>query len=534
MYRFLIIDDEPVVREGISTTIDWHAHGFELVGACRDGREGLRALEELRPHVVLTDICMPFVDGLELAAAIAEQYPATRTILLTGYDEFEYAQEAVRLNVRDFVLKPITAAELREILDSVRIELDQERHHEQNQQRLQEQLQESLPVFRERFLNNLVSNVAPPEETARNARLLDLALPGPAYVVLVCDRDSGSPRDGLDAISVQKEIDGITRALPEAVSFSTPNDETIVVLSVQNHAGAVTDALEFAERIADHVEKTLGRTVSVGIGDPVETLKEVHHSCTTARIALEQRFALGPNQIITMEQVRGALRTPEPHPDSGDARTQLAHALKTGASTEAVTAFREILESVRMVEDPEYCALAMHRVLADALNALDSVEIDYRKIPGIERNPFAQLSRMKTITEMETWFLGFIEGARDLLNARRMQHSQRKAVAAEEFIRTNFGRPDLSLQSVCSALAVSKSYLSPIFKSHTGMTFVEYLTRIRMEEAETLLSRTDLKVYEIAERVGFRDSHYFSLTFRKQTGLSPSEYREHSWEASVQ
>ena len=89
MYKFLIIDDEPVVREGIAGNIDWEAHGFRLVGTCRDGREGLQAVEELRPDVVLTDICMPFVDGLELAASIAEQYPATKTILLTGHDEFE-------------------------------------------------------------------------------------------------------------------------------------------------------------------------------------------------------------------------------------------------------------------------------------------------------------------------------------------------------------------------------------------------------------------------------------------------------------
>ncbi len=112
MYRFLIIDDEPVVREGIAEIIDWKAHGFELVGTCRDGREGLRAVEELQPDVVLTDICMPFVDGLELASFIADQYPGTKTILLTGYDEFEYAQEAVKLKVHDYLLKPITAGEL--------------------------------------------------------------------------------------------------------------------------------------------------------------------------------------------------------------------------------------------------------------------------------------------------------------------------------------------------------------------------------------------------------------------------------------
>ncbi|TVR69278.1 MAG: response regulator [Spirochaetaceae bacterium] len=545
MYRFLIIDDEPLVREGISTTIDWNAHGFELVGACRDGREGLQALEELRPDVVLTDICMPFVDGLELAASISEQYPGTRTILLTGYDEFEYAQEAVRLNVHDFILKPVTAAELREVLDSLRRELDEEKHRKQDFERLQEQLRESIPVFRERFLNSLVKNAIPLPEAARKARLLDLDVGGPVYIVLVCDRDRVDPDNGLDAISVQNEIVPLAGSRPGTVSFSTPDEETLLIISLPERSGAVTGALERAEAISDHVQRVLGRTISIGIGDAVESLSDLPHSYRTARIALEQRFVLGPNQVITMQQVRGsatgtsaANASGRPEGTGGDSssltdaetRQRLTHALKTGASGEAVVAFRDILQYFRRADKVEHCHVATHRVLADAMNALDSIEIDYREIPGVDHNPFGQLGRMKTIDEMEQWFLHFIRGARDLLDRRRQQLSQRKAVAAESFIRENYHRPDLSLQMVCSALAVSKSYLSPIFKSHTGMTFVEYLTAVRIREAEALLGRTDLKVYEIAEKVGYRDAHYFSLTFRKQAGVSPSEYREQSWE----
>lgn len=537
MYRFLIIDDEPLVREGISTTIDWNAHGFELVGTCRDGREGLQALEELEPDVVLTDICMPFVDGLELAASISEQYPATKTILLTGYDEFEYAQEAVRLNVRDFILKPVTAEELRQVLDSLRRELDEEHHRKANLERLHEQLRESMPVLRERFLNSLVRSALSVPEATRKARLLDIDVSGPVYIVLLCDCDYLNPDNTLDAIGVQNEIRSVAGANPGTVTFSTRDEETTVLMSLEDQSGAVSRALELAEAVSDHVRRALGRTVSIGIGDAVESLSDLPQSRRTARIALEQRFVLGPNQVITMQQVRGSSTvsatapgvtgTPVPDPE---ARQRLAHALKTGAAEEATRTFHEILEYFRHTERVDSCRVAMHRILADALNALDSIEINYPSIPGVERDPFDQLGRIKTIDEMERWFLRFIEGARVLLDSRRQQHSQRKAVAAEGYIRDNFHRPNLSLRMVCSALAVSKSYLSPIFKSHTGMTFVEYLTAVRMREAEALLSRTDLKVYEIAERVGFRDAHYFSLTFRKQTGNSPSEFREQSWE----
>ncbi|HUX22634.1 MAG TPA: response regulator, partial [Spirochaetia bacterium] len=207
MYKFLIIDDEPVVREGISENIDWASHGYTLVGACRDGREGIAAIEELCPDVVLTDICMPFADGLELAAFIADRYPETKTILLTGYDEFEYAQEAVKLKVSDFLLKPITAEELRAILDRVRLELDEERRRKEDLYTLRRQLQESLPLLRERFFNRLIrGEVLEPEVSAKLA-LLGIELSGPVFNVVLIDPDRVEAGDELTRLGIENAVD---------------------------------------------------------------------------------------------------------------------------------------------------------------------------------------------------------------------------------------------------------------------------------------------------------------------------------------
>ena len=234
MYRILIIDDEPVVREGISETIDWNAHGFELVGACRDGREALLALERSKPDVVLTDICMPFVDGLELAAWIGEEDPTTRTILLTGYDEFEYAQEAVKLRVDDFLLKPITAEELRTLLDTVRLELDEERNRRDQLDRIHAQLAESVPLLRERFLNRLVRVAVDRGEASHKLKLLDITLPGPAYIAFVCDRDVGTDEDDFAVFAIQDVVERTIREFPEAIAFciaSIPSSRSDLRLS---------------------------------------------------------------------------------------------------------------------------------------------------------------------------------------------------------------------------------------------------------------------------------------------------------------
>jgi two-component system response regulator YesN len=528
MYRILIIDDEPVVREGISQTIDWAALGYELVGACRDGREGLEALETHSPDVVLTDICMPFVDGLELAAWIGERYPTTRTILLTGYDEFEYAHEAVKLRVSDFILKPITAAELSDRLAAVRRELDQERDQRERAARVYEQLKESLPVLRERFLNRLVRNAIDPDEFAHKTEILELEIPGPAYIVLVCDRDGSDGDDELTVFAIQRLIESTLAEHRGAVSFSTSSDESVIIVSDEDIDTALSRGLRCAERVSEVIGTQLGNTVSIGVGMAVDSISALPESFRDARTALEHRLVLGENHIITVDQVRGGSETPRAADNSG-ARARFIQALKTGEVGESREAIDEIVGDLRRTgAGTDACSVALQRLLAEALNALESLGLEYERVPGLESNPFTALDGLKTLDGMRSWFLEMSENARQLLDERRVRHSRYKAVEAEELIKERYAESDLSLTGVCSALSVSKSYLSPVFKAHTGMTFVEYLTHVRMERARELLTTGDFKTYEVAARVGFRDAHYFSLTFRKQTGLSPTEFREHA------
>jgi two-component system response regulator YesN len=545
MYGILIIDDEQVVREGISENIDWKGIGFELLGAAKDGREGLEAVSRLEPDVVITDICMPFVDGLELAGAIGEQYPRTKTILLTGYDEFEYAKEAVKLKVYDFLLKPITAAELTEMLQALRRELDGERDQAQKLERLQKQLRASLPVYRERFLNRLVRTDPSDPEVRQTVDLLELDLPGPHYTALICDLDppetgrrpsggllsssNDEPEEHLSSLALQNILGELAEECSGMISFSTPHEEAVAVISVEQSREGTPRALEAAELISDRVQRELRRTVSIGIGDSCSTLEELSRSYREARTALEHRFVLGANQVITIQQVRGGSERPG-SPGESEPRNRYIRAIKGGFSEEALSALTDIVQSLRNSgDDMDHCQVVMHQLLADTITTFDAVGVDYREVPSLGANPFKQLDSIKTLSEMERWFLAFLDGARHLLEGRRQKHSELKAIGAEEYIRHHFKESDLTLQKVCRALAVSKSYLSSVFKAHTGMTLVEYITTVRMEEAKLLLSSGDRKIYEIAEEVGFRDAHYFSLTFKKQTGRSPTEFRELSW-----
>lgn len=243
-------------------------------------------------------------------------------------------------------------------------------------------------------------------------------------------------------------------------------------------------------------------------------------------MALDRRLVLGSHQIITVDEARGGPAVPVP-PEQSELRDRYVRAVRTGDTVEARSALGELFDLFRRSRVPQdVCYVGVQRLLADTLNAFEALGIAYEEIPALASNPFERLAAITTLENMERWFIDLEENARTVLDTRRLEHSRRKAVEAEEYIRDHFADRNLSLTEVCSALSVSKSYLSPVFKAHTGMTFVEYLTETRMARARELLVHRDLKTYEIAERVGYRDSHYFSLTFRKQTGQSPTEYRE--------
>ena len=526
MYTFLIIDDEPVVRDGVSKSIDWESHGYTLVGACRDGREGLKAVEELRPDVVLTDICMPFVDGLELTAFISDRYPDTKTILLTGYDEFEYAQEAVKLKVSDFLLKPITADELRVVLDRVREELDIERRKQDDLDRLRQQLRESLPLLRERFLNRLIRGELQETDISRRLSLLELDLPGPYYNLLVIDPDKGDVEDDLLSLALQNVVDAVLCEWAGAAVFRAKRELIVVLISATDHTAAVLQSLECAEEISDRIKLSFDMTVSIGIGSPVPVLSRAEDSFRDAKTALGQRLVLGPNQILTVEQVRGTCGAQLPVTDE-PARSHVIRVLKGGTATQTEKALRELVALYRTSDRSiDECRLGMQRLLAEILSAFESLGIQQSQIPEVARDPFGSLGGMKTLEDIETWFSELHRSARSVLTKLQNQQSVAKAIEAEDYIADHFSEPGLSLTRICRALSVSKSYFSLMFKAHTGMTFVEYLTNIRMEQAKVLLGSTGLLTYEVAERIGFTDPHYFSLTFRKQTGVSPTEYRD--------
>ncbi len=583
-FSVIIVDDEAVVREGVRDRVDWHSLGFEVVGDYEDGRAALAAVRSAPPDVILTDIRMPFLDGIELTRTVAREFPEVRVLLLTGHDEFEYAQEAVRLQVWDFLLKPISARELSVVLERLAGELREDELRRREEQRLRRQWEESVPLLRQRTLNDLLSGAEPvPQVLSRLSELGIVFASGRVRVVLVSP-DPPDPAEIDDSPGIRNlAITNLTAELCtdpwQAVQVSVQDtDIAIIIVGPDPDLSQRTDQLRRAV-----VERELG-SVTVAVGPAYGRFGEVRESYHGARRRLAQRFLTGGNRVIADEGRRGAVGASgstgatgaagyrdagsdaagaaaatdagdagaaggggtgdgEHGAGSGDARAARdggATAVAAGSSSlpdlevclrnvdrsGAEAALSARVEECRRSHRPiPQCILILQRDLARVLDAAEALDVDFSWFMASHTNPFEELAGLPSLEAIQRWFSQLLDTILTSLEERVRNQAEVKVRAAETYLREHFREPGLSLTEVCAELSVSVSYFSQRFKSITGKTFVEYLTEVRMEHAKELLRTASGRGYEIAPQVGFRDPHYFSSTFKKVCGMTPTQYR---------
>ncbi|MGN7456233.1 response regulator [Paenibacillus pasadenensis] len=528
MYKLILADDEPIVREGLMNTIDWASHGFELAGDYANGRDALEAVERIRPDLVLTDINMPFMDGLELSARISASHPAVKIIILTGYDQFEYAQQALRMKVYDFILKPITASETRELLDRLRAELDEEKRRKEDVDRLRSQLTQSLPLLRERYLDRLAATGAGSQDAEERLAYFGLPPLQPPLVALLLDYDGG-PAAGTEpdrellrfaGYNIAEEI-----AVREgAICFRTREERIAVLLSGKPPAELYEQASRIAWSIRREIEHYLGYAVSAAFGRAADRLEELPEAYRSALAALDYRFHYGRDRVLSIVELEGASAPPAA---SEDWSGSLGAALRTGSPAELRQLFGDFAERLKQSRAPFVsCQLEIQRALVTMLSVLQEMGVDESGLGDSPGSLFAEAHRLPTLDEVGEWLTELaVRGAKAAADGRsRLGRSQ--IGQALLYIEQNFADERLSLSDISRQALMSTSYFSQMFKQETGETFVEYLTRIRMAKAKELLENTPLKLYEIAARVGYSDPNYFSLAFKKHAGLSPREYRE--------
>ncbi|MBN2626302.1 MAG: response regulator [Spirochaetales bacterium] len=516
MYNMILVDDEAIIREGISSCLPWGENGFNLIGVFEQGQEALDFIEANQVDVVLSDINMPRMNGLELSRVLGERFPHITVILLTGYDDFEYAQEAIKNQVREFLLKPITRNELSRVLETVEKELNEKRERRRIQDELQMKLDQSFPLLRERFLYRLSTGRIGREALGLRKDFFGWRdLEGFYRILLISFPPGMSDLDRLSLSEFLKE-----RTDEDDRVFFNPDEDLVILLQDRTRDALETRSDRLSEEAFRRFSAARGRPLSIGFGDTVEVSTELARSYGGAVNGVEYSRIMGLTHFSKARDIGN--REKPSAPEFNRLCNRIISGLKTGGSLEGRDAFEELLgylETRNITEDQLKAGLIKLYYMITSFAVEIGLLAPEEEILPLEGEAFTSLERARE------FFTDMIERLDRQIERRRNDILLTRIDRARAIIEERYGDSRFSLQDICDELYLSTSQFSLLFKEGTGKTFVEYLTACRMREAKNLLLSTDLKGYEVAEKVGYADPRYFSLLFKKQTGMTAMEYR---------
>lgn len=520
LYRVLLVDDEEDIREGISRKMDWLGLGFSLVGEAANGQDALELAESLRPDVILTDIKMPFMDGLELCRILTDRLPAARFVVFSGFDAFEYAKQAIQMNVVEYILKPINADELSAVLRRLKDQLDRERAERRNVELLRSRYTENLPVLRELFYANLLDgHIEPGTERERAARL-DIDLQGEEWAVGLAYIGSDR-RDALSTLSVQKLLEESLTA--DRCRLTLYNDWVAVIVSL-TESFTIYDLIRVLDRVCTLAASYLGLTLTVGVGAPCKELSGMARSAAEARTALEYRSMVGRGQVIyigDLEPDGSQVLTFE----EADERT-LTAAVRLGSEQEVRDAAAALAGKIREANPSagQYNLFLMELV-THLMKMTRRSGVGVEEVFGTGFSLPIQDSALPSLEELEDWCAERYLRLRTLIRRRQTDSAGQTVETAKEYIRQHYAESDLSVEKLCAYLHLSSTYFSTLFKRETGTSFTAYVTTVRMEVAAEAIRGTEEKTYLIAQRCGYEDPNYFSYVFKRHFGVTPTKYR---------
>lgn len=525
-YTVLLADDEEEVIQVILKKIDWESLGFSVIGYANNGVKALEMVEEFQPDLVMTDIKMPYMDGIELSHRIKEDFPATKLLFFTGFDEFEYAKEAVHLEVEEYILKPVNASELTEILTRLKEKLDEEIREKRSVETLQTYYLESLPVLRENFYTTLIEGQIHEKELPKCLSDCQISFEGPYFCCLVIHTSASQMPEDMNPMllftSVRKQAEERLKERWRAKCF-TYLGNTVLIAQLEGEQ-EITWLTDECDRFCRYVRRIIGAVVTVGIGQVCGSVTELPQSYGSAREAVSYRVIYGASRAINMKEI-APQELSVPEPDSGAELKELFKAIRLGTEeevAEAVKGYIDYLYAPAQTLQMHHIAImellsALYRFAANHEVAVDELSGDVRELYGklldIEREA------------LQGWLRGIGLSFRDKLFRARSSSTQSLIARAEEYIRDHYSDEAFSLDDISRAMNVSNSYFSATFKKETGHSFIGYLTDYRMERASQLLIETNDKSYRIAQSVGYTDPNYFSYVFKRRFGVAPSKYR---------
>lgn len=535
MLKVFLVEDEIIMREGIKNNIDWEAEGFEFAGEASDGELAYPLIQKTRPDILITDIKMPFMDGLELSRLIRQELPDIKIIILSGYDEFEYAKEAISIGITDYLVKPVAGARLLEAVKKVGKMVREEQEQRGFLLKFEKERLENTLLIRQKVFRNIVSGKKTVSEILKEGREAGLDLAADHYNIILIQIFAGEEVEGYseEQNAAVRAIEELTEQMPEVLMVELGVEGWAFILKETDEKKPLLQTQDqFLTRFQEIIGSYEGIEYFVGVGRAVERLSELCRCFEEVKRAFSYRYLKKRDQIIysgvQAEEncVDEELKISSLNLEKMD-RKSVERFLKTGLKGEAQYFVDEYFASlgeknIQSLLLRQYITMDMYFA---TVGTLEQIGCEPREL--VERcGDFQTMAAVfSTVEQTKRYLRDVFETAIELRETVSRKKYSSLLKDARNYIEQHYDDETISLNTVAASVNLSPNHFSTIFSQETGQTFIEFLTYVRMEKAKELLRSSSLKTAEIGYAVGYKDAHNFSYLFKKTQECTPREFR---------
>lgn len=518
MYKVLLVDDEIYVRKGLIGLMDWNALQYEICGEAENGQQALEMIEELEPDLVIADIRMPVLDGLGLIKEVNENsIHQPLFIIVSGYHDFAYAQQALRYHVSDYILKPVDESELEMTLRKIAGTLSKRRLTTLTGEK----------SINESVMETLLNTECSDRDAEQLATALHISANGPySYAVLetyTCTQEE------VDSTVIFSELQHLLSRLMDKINFHipahiiAPTQYGMLIHTEKLKQAMLTSTEQEAFRLLQQlIVRELKQQTTLFVGLEVKHLKEVSISAKRVKDTMNYRYAEDGKAIILASEVLG---TPLYYFDiEASLYNNLILHIEENQHKEYIDSVSQIIQHFKQKRfAPSAVANAITRCTIGIINIvkqMDGNEDELEQLPHM----FNWQKKNARLHDIQQLFESFVQESAQYIAERRGSQGKGSIEKIKKYIDTHYTE-NINLKSIASKFYMNSVYLGQLFRKTYGVYFNEYLLTIRVEEAKKMLRQTDMRMYEIAEKVGFQNADYFVTQFEKIEKLTPTDYR---------
>ena len=529
MYRAIIADDEVIVRNGLIRYFDWAKYDIEVVGEADNGRDALALAKQYKVHIVITDVRMPFMDGIELVEHLKKLDGNIKVVFISGYDDIDYLKKALKLDAIDYILKSIDLDEFEQTIHRIITKIKSEDRQKKMLSEMEIRLAQSFPLLQEKLLMSLIHDDTDNIPSLKDRiDFLELNLKNTSYycilVAQIQDRYSVYAKTSehdkqLLSFAIQNISEELLGKYCDGIMFESSLGEFTFILPLDSD-NYETILLDFSDELAKVLQESLDISVIFGASELLQGITHIKESYKKAIGAINYGFSLGKNQTLKVDQNGKSCNIPR-QPWEAMLTASLSNGDKLSTAQNLEHIFSQITST--LTEDQIWNELFYLILLPE--HVLSSFRIKGELTYGNTRklcerfyccNGFNERSELIRQIYMET---------AEIIGSRRENQTDHVIAYLTQIMNECFTQP-ITIADLAEKVYLTPTYICLLFKQETGITINEYIINLRIEYAKKLLEQPQMKLYDVCSAVGYTSPSYFSRLFKKQTGFSPSEYRD--------